>query len=201
MVHDTSEHGSARPARARGQVRTASRSVIVLAALASLTACGSAGLEPADSTSPEDLTYVELATTIRDRVADREVVVHGVVTNFPAPGSDEVPEDVDTLVLVDLTVTTSADLPGEIGPSSFELHSGAGEPLLALTTVDAALTDSTFWPLVASSSTRTQRGWLAFPMSWDTLSGVELVLVRPGTAADPGADGEVAEFSVPLGID
>lgn len=173
--------------------------VSVLAAAAALAGCGDTTITAARSSDPARLDYTTVGSSITDKQMQSTVTINGLVPNFPVPDGFEGPDDVRALVLVDVTLTTGSTYSATTGPGDFQLQSPSGDPLLADTTVDLALTESTFWPLEDLTKGQSQRGWVAFPLTWDTLDGAVFVMTRPAEATlDNGASLETAEFQVPL---
>ena len=164
-----------------------------------LYACGDGSIKPAGSTDPSDLDYTVVDGSITDKRMGSVLTIHGVVPNFPVPEEVEAPDGVEAYVLVDVTLATGGEISATTGPTDFTLQSPTGDPLLADTTLAAALAASTFWPLEELTRGESQRGWVAFPLTWETLDGAVFVMTRPAEAAlDNGLALEAAEFQIPL---
>lgn len=187
--------------RGRGAVRPRTVVSALTVALA-LTACGDGRIAPARSTDPGDLDYTEVTSSITDSQMESTVTIHGLVPNFPVPEGVDAPDGVEAYVLVDLTLATGAQIAATTGPTDFQLQSASGDPLLADPSLDVALTSATFWPLEELTKGQSQRGWVAFPLTWETLDGAVFVMTRPAEAVlDNGLALESAEFQVPLSTD
>lgn len=182
--------------------------VATTAAVLALSGCGTADLVPAGSLDPGDLRRVEVGATLRDPETERSVTVNALVTNFPVP-EDYAPAEEGTdvpdptvVVLVDLSVVAGDLYPSIAQPSDFRLRSGDGETAEAVTTLGASLTEATLWPLEELTAGGSQRGWVAFPVAWDSLAGAELVMTRPANiTTTEGQTLEPDQFVVPLGLD
>lgn len=177
---------------------------LTLVAATALTGCGPADLVPADSTDASALRHREVGATVHDETIGRTATIHAVVTNFPVPDGFEAADGAttpDVFVVVDLSVEAGDVYPSVVQPSNFLLRSASGDVVEPVTTIEAALTDATLWPLGEITSGHSQRGWVAYPVTWDTVVGAELIMNRPGNITDE--DGEklpVEEFVVPLGL-
>ena len=178
---------------------------LALAASITLTGCGPADLVPADSTEASALRHREVGATARDETIGRTATVHAVVTNFPVPADYE-PADGETtpdvFVVVDLGVVAGDKYPSVAQPSDFHLRSAAGDVVEPVTTIESALTGATLWPLGEITSGSAQRGWVAYPVTWDTVVGAELVMTRPDNITDENEEMLPVElFVVPLGLE
>ncbi|MEP7795504.1 hypothetical protein [Sanguibacter sp. 25GB23B1] len=189
--------------RGRAAVRPhAVSSALTVALTLTLTACGDGRITPARSSAPDDLDYTEVAGSITDKQMQSTVTINGLVPNFPVPEGVDAPDGVEAYVLVDVTLSTGSEIAATTGPTDFQLQSASGDPLLADPSLEVALTSATFWPLEELTKGQSQRGWVAFPLTWDTLDGAVFVMTRPSEAAlDNGLALEAAEFQVPLSAD
>lgn len=188
------------PRRDAPAVRARALSAVsVLAVATALAGCGDTTITAARSSDPAKLDYTAVASSITDKQMQSTVTINGLVPNFPVPEGFEGPDDVRALVLVDVTLTTGSTYTATTGPADFQLQSPSGDALIADTTVDLALTEATFWPLEELTKGQSQRGWVAFPLTWDTLDGAVFVMTRPAEATlDNGVSLDEAEFQVPL---
>ncbi|SDD61389.1 hypothetical protein SAMN05216410_3572 [Sanguibacter gelidistatuariae] len=178
---------------------------LALAGAIALTGCGPVDLVPADSTDASALRHREVGATAHDETIGRSATINAVVTNFPVPTGFEAADGApspDVFVVVDLSVVAGDVYPSVVQPSNFLLRSAAGDVVEPVTTIDTALTDATLWPLGEITSGHTQRGWVAYPVTWDTVVGAELVMTRPDNITDENGDKLPAEqFVVPLGLE
>lgn len=189
----TSDRRLGRPA-----VRLRSAACLVAGTLV-LASCGDGSIRPAASTDPSDLDYTAVDGSITDKRMGSVLTINGVVPNFPVPDGIDAPDGVEAYVLVDVTLATGGEISATTGPTDFTLQSPTGDPLLADTTLADALAGSTFWPLEELTRGESQRGWVAFPLTWETLDGAVFVMTRPAEAAlDNGLALEAAEFQIPL---
>lgn len=178
---------------------------LALAATAALAGCGPVDLVPADSTDSGALRHREVGATVRDPVVGRSARVNGVVTNFPVPAGFEPPGDTpppNVFVLVDLSVVGGNLPPSVVQPTDFLLRTADGAVVEPVTTISTALTEATLWPLGEVASGQSQRGWVAYPVTWDTVAGVNLVMNRPDNIRDSNGIALPAEqFVVALRLD
>ncbi|PFG32669.1 DUF4352 domain-containing protein [Sanguibacter antarcticus] len=187
------------PGRAAVRARVA---VSILTVTFVVAACGDGQIVPARSAAVDSLDYATVDRSITDSRTGSTVTINGLVPNFPVPGGLDISDAVKAFVLVDVTLSTGADVAATTGPSDFRLQSAAGDSVQTSPSLDVALTSATFWPLEDLAPGQSQRGWVAFPLTWDTLDGAVFVMTRP--AESTLANGLVLEpedFQVSLSAD
>lgn len=178
---------------------------LALAASIALTGCGPVDLVAPDTTDPSALRHREVGATATDPTIGRSATVNAVVTNFPVPADYEAADDAppaDVFVLVDLSVVAGDVYPSVVQPSNFLLRSASGDVVEPVTTIEVALTGATLWPLGEVTSGGSQRGWIAYPVTWDTVVGAELIMNRPDNITDDNGETlPVEQFVLPLGLE